>query len=157
MKPSFDQSKPMVLAGWSEIEEWLPGGLTLAGIEHTIYKIDGQPEDLSGSFIMSFIRDGERDVPLLYRNYFKQLCEEIGRIPDIHLDSSFPETNLFGRNAAWFGQMADIRLNVAASWEHSYYEYVDFTLYYYRSCDILNRKYMREALARDAQRLPDAQ
>jgi hypothetical protein len=154
MKPSFDPSKPMVLAGWSEIEGWLPSGLTLAGIEHTIYKMDGQPDDLSGSFIMSFIRDGEKDVPQLYREYFKQLCEELGRMPDIHLDSGFPENEEFGRRVTWFGQLADIQLHVAASWEHRYYEYVDFALYYYRSCDIFSRRYMREQLARDEQKLP---
>jgi hypothetical protein len=157
MKPLFDPSKPMALTGWSVIEGWLPSGLTLAGIEHTIYKMDGQPEDLSGSFIMSFIRDGEKDVPRLYRNYFKQLCEALGKIPDVHLDSGCSETRTFARKAAWFGELADIELHVAASWEYSYYEYVDFAIYCCRSCDILRRSSMREQLARDEQRMPKAE
>ena len=157
MKPSFDPSKPMALAGWSEIEGWLPGGLTLGGVEHTIYKMDGQPDDLSGSFIMSFMRDGEKDVPRLYRKYFKQLCESLGQIPDVHLDSGCPETKTFARKAVWFGGVADMQLHVAASWEHSYSEYGDFAVYCYRSCDILGRKSMREQLAWDEQRLPNAE
>jgi len=128
MRPTFEPAKQMCLAGWGEVEGWLPDGLTFAGVEHSIDALDGQPDDLSGSFIMSFIRDGEKDVPGLYRSYFQQLREALGQLPNAHLDSGCPETKEFGRRATWLSDAADLQLTVAASWEICYYEYVDFSL-----------------------------